>query len=163
MVKTGEEKSFKIRVLEKLKDFYPSLQIYNFEREMYTEKRGWYKRSLFPGYLFIGIEKLTPVFMAALKKQVGFYRFLKDNKEPTIIVGRALEELKFLLTTGETLGVSVVQFLPDQKIKAISGPFVGYEGKIVAVNRKKKRITVRSALILNSTTFDLKFEEVDVL
>ena len=55
-----------------------------------------------------------------------------------------------------------MQFLPDQKIKAISGPFVEYEGKIVAVNRKKKRITVRSSLIDNSTTFDLKFEEVEI-
>lgn len=162
MVNTGEEKSFKNRALEQLKETYPLLQIYCFERDMYTEKRGWYKRTLFPGYLFIGVEKLTPLFMASIKKMSGFHRFLRDNTEPTVIKGESLEELKFLFTTGESLGVSVVQFLPDQKIKAISGPFVGYEGKIVAVNRKKKRITVRSSLIENSTTFDLKFEEVEI-
>ncbi len=162
MVNTGEEKSFKTRALEKLKETYPLMQIYYFERDMFTEKRGWYKRALFPGYLFLGLEKLTPYFKAEIKKISGFHRFLRDNTDPTQIKGEALEELKFLFTTGEVLGVSVVQFLPNQQIKAISGPFVGYEGKIVAVNRKKKRITVRSSLIENSTTFDLKFEEVEM-
>ena len=88
---------------------------------------------------------------------------MRDNTEPIEITGEALEELKFLFAIGEVLGVSLVQFLPDQQVKAIFGPFVGYEGKIVAVNRKKKRITVRSALIENSMTFDLKFEEVKTL
>ena len=162
MITTGEESSFKKRALDKLQETYPELQIYNFERDMFTEKRGWFKKPLFPGYLFLGIEQLTPLFMADIKKISGFHRFLRDNLDPTQIKGKSLEELRFLLTTGETLGVSVVQFLPDQKIKAISGPFIGYEGKIVAVNRKKKRITVRSSLIENSTTFDLKFEEADV-
>ena len=68
MVNTGEEKSFKNRALEQLKETYPLLQIYCFERDMYTEKRGWYKRALFPGYLFIGVEKLTPLFIASIKK-----------------------------------------------------------------------------------------------
>lgn len=44
MVNTGEEKSFKTRALEKLKDAEPTLQIYYFEKDMYTEKRGWYKK-----------------------------------------------------------------------------------------------------------------------
>ena len=162
MVNTGEENTFKKRALDKLKETYPELEIYNFERDMYTQKRGWFKKALFPGYLFVGIDEFSPVFLAAMKAISGFHRFLRDNKEPIQLSGSALEELSFLIRTGEVLGVSKVQFLPDQKIKAISGPFVGYEGKIVAVNRKKKRITVRSSLIENSTTFDLKFEEADI-
>ena len=163
MVKTGEEKSFKTRALDKLQGTYPTLQIFTFERDMFTEKRGWYNRALFPGYIFIGVEKLTPIFMSSIKKISGFHRFLRDNTDPTQIIGKSLDELKFLLTTGEVLGVSIVQFMPDKTIKAISGPFVGYEGKIVAVNRKKKRITVQSSLIENCSTFDLKFEEAEVM
>ena len=162
MINTGEENTFKKRALDRLLGEFPSLQIYNFERDMYTQRRGWFKKALFPGYLFVGIDKFTPTFLAAMKTINGFHRFLRDNKEPIQLSGPALEELSFLIRTGEVLGVSKVQFLPDQKIKAISGPFVGYEGKIVAVNRKKKRITVRSSLVENSTTFDLKFEEVEV-
>ena len=162
MITTGEESSFKKRALDKLQGTYPELQIYNFERNMYTEKRGWFKKPLFPGYLFVGVNKFSPVFLKDIKSIKGFHYFLRDNKEPIKLTGAALEELSFLIRTGEVLGVSKVQFLPDQKIKAISGPFVGYEGKIVAVNRKKKRITVRSSLMENSTTFDLKFEEAEV-
>ena len=76
-----------------------------------------------------------------------------------MISGTALEELKFLINNGEILGVSKLEFLPNQKIKAISGPFVGYEGQIVFVNKKRKRITVRSLLANGGTTFDLKYEE----
>lgn len=141
---------------------YPELQIYNFERDMYTEKRGWFKKALFPGYLFVGISQFCPVFLEDMKSIKEFHYFLRNNKDPIKLTGDSLEELKFLIAAGEVLGVSKVKFMPDKKIIAISGPFAGYQGKVVAVNRKKKRITVRSSLLDNSVTFDLKFEEADV-
>ena len=85
---------------------------------------------------------------------------LIDNQNPAKLTGAALEELKFLINNGEVLGVSKLQFLPNQTIKAIAGPFVGYEGNIVRVNKKQKRITVRSSLTDNGLTFDLKYEEL---
>lgn len=162
MINTGEENCFKNRALDKLKEMYPELQIYNFERDMYTEKRGWFKKALFPGYLFVGISQFCPVFLEDMKSIKGFHYFLRNNKDPIKLTGDSLEELKFLIAAGEVLGVSKVKFMPDKKIIAISGPFAGYQGKVVAVNRKKKRITVRSSLLDNSVTFDLKFEEADV-
>lgn len=161
MIFTGEEEKFKERATEILKAKYPSVRFYYFQRKMYTEKRGWFLGTLFSGYLFFQIEELTADFFTELRAIKGFCRILRDNQNPTRITGSALEELKFLIHNGEVLGVSKVQFLPNQKIKALAGPFVGYEGNIVKVNKKQKRITVRSSLVNNSLSFDLKYEELE--
>ena len=161
MIFTGEEEKFKERATEILKAKYPSVHFYFFQRKMYTEKRGWFLGTLFSGYLFFQIEELTADFFTELRAIKGFCRILRDNQNPTRITGSALEELKFLIHNGEVLGVSKVQFLPNQKIKVLVGPFVGYEGNIVKVNKKQKRITVRSSLANNSLTFDLKYEELE--
>ena len=67
--------------------------------------------------------------------------------------------MKYLVNNGEVVGVSKLQFLPNQKIKAIIGTFVGYEGSIVRINKNRKRITACSFLTGNGLTFDLKYEE----
>ena len=161
MIFTGEEEKFKNKATEILKEKYPSVRFYYFQRKMYTKRRGWFLGSLFSGYLFFQIEELTTDFFTELRAIKGFCRILRDNQNPTRITGSALEELKFLINNGEVLGVSKIRFFPNQKIKAIAGPFVGYEGNIVKVNKKQKRITVRSLLTNNGLTFDLKYEEVE--
>lgn len=160
MIFTGEEKKFKEKATEILKEKYPSVHFYFFQRKMYTEKRGWFLGTLFTGYLFFQIEELTADFFTELRAIKGFCRILQDNQNPTKLTGSALEELKFLIKNGEVLDVSKLQFLPGQKIKAIAGPLVGYEGSILRVNKKQKRITVRSSLTDNGLTFDLKYEEL---
>lgn len=162
MVLTGEEKKFKERAIEAFKEDFPTAQFYFFERKMHTDRRGWFLGALFSSYLFFGVEKLTPEFFSKLSSIKGFCRILPDNKKPLEMMGAGLEELKFLIQTGEALGVSKVHFLPDKTVKAISGPLKGYEGQIVHVNKKQKRITVRSFLAPDGKTFDLKFEEAEM-
>ncbi len=161
MVFTGEENAFRQKLLDALLPEYPLTQCYSFERMLYTPKRGWFHGILFPGYVFIGLEELNPVILAKLKTIKGFCKLLQSNQSPTQIKGAALNELKFLMTTGGMLGVSTVEFLPDQTIKVVSGPLQGYEGNIVCVNKKRKQITVRSLLTEDGRTFDLKYEDVE--
>lgn len=163
MVLTGEEKKFKEYAQEAFKNDFPSAQFYFFERKMHTNKRGWFQGALFPGYVFFGAEELTPEFFSKLRSVKGFCRILPDNQNPLKFAGTGLDELKFLIQTGEVLGVSKVQFSPDKKITVISGPLKGYEGQIVKVNKKQKRITVRSFLTPDGKTFDLKFEEAELM
>ena len=66
-----------------------------------------------------------------------------------------------MIQNGEVLGISKVQFLPGQNVKAISGPLKGYEGSVVMVNKKKKIITVRSLLTKDGKMFDLNYEEAE--
>ena len=79
------------------------------------------------------------------------------------LIHKALEELKVFIRNGEHWGISKVQFLPGQKINAISGPLVGLEGNIIAVNKKKKQITVQSTLTNDGKKFDLLYEDVEVV
>ncbi len=163
MVLTGEEKKFIERAKEIFKDDFSGAKFYFFERKMHTKKRGWFLGALFPGYVFFGAEELTPEFFLKLRSVKGFCKILPDNQNPLKFMGTELEELEFLIQTGGVLGISKIQFMPEKKLKVISGPLKGYEGQIVSVNKKRKRITVRSFLTPDGKTFDLNFEEAELV
>ncbi|WP_022932656.1 transcription termination/antitermination NusG family protein [Treponema bryantii] len=159
----GRRKAFRDAATEALKEYFPSAQFFSFERKLYTKRRGWFEAPLFPGYVFFGVEELSADFFKALRQIKGFCRILRDNKNPECIMGEALEELRIFIHNGEHWGISKVQFLPGQKIKAIAGPLVGLEGHIVAINKKKKQITVQSSLTLDGKRFDLLYEDAEVV
>ena len=167
MVLTGEEKSFKQAAqastdsARESKPDFPQSSFYIFERKLHNRRRGWFDAPLFPGYVFFGVEQLTPEFFETLRSIKGFCRILYDNQNPVQITGQALEELQLFIKNGEHWGVSKVLFVPGQKIKAVSGPLVGLEGHIVAVNRKRKQITVQSSLTQDGKKFDLLYEDVE--
>ena len=167
MVLTGEEKAFKeaataaVTAAAQTKPDFPKSHFYTFERKLKNRSRGWFEAPLFPGYVFFEVEALTTDFFEVLRGVKGFCRILYDNKNPVKICGESLEELKLFIKNGEHWGISRVLFVPGQKIKAVSGPLVGLEGNIVAVNRKKKQITVQSTLTQDGKRFDLLYEDVD--
>ena len=158
MIQTGEEKAFREAALKAV-----DAKIYSFERKLYTKRRGWFTAPLFSGYVFIEVSELTASIFENLKKTSGFCRILRDNQNPVKITGNALEELKLFIRNGENWGISKVQFLPGQKILAVSGPLKGLEGNIVAVNKKKKQITVQSSLTFDGKKFDLLYEDAGMV
>ncbi len=162
MVKSGEEESFKEEAEKIFLPQFPLSQFFSFQRKLKTNQGKYFDVPLFPGYIFLGVEELTKEFFSLLKKISGFCRILYDNNNPVKITGNALEELMVFIHNGQYWDISKVEFLPGKKIKAISGPLVGLEGKIIAVNKKKKRITVQSSLIEDSKKFDLLYEDVSV-
>ena len=161
MVLTGEDKKFKERAQEAFKDTFPGAQLYFFECDMFTKKRGWYKGALFPSYLFLGVEELTPEFFSTLRSVKGFCRILRGNQNPTSITGRALEELRQLISYGEVLGVSQFEFVEGEPIHVKSGPLANYGWEILKVNRKKGEVTIQTSLIESGMRFTLKFTEVE--
>ena len=161
MVLTGKEKEFNASMRKAVKDDFPGSEFYFFERKLYTKKRGWFTGSIFPGYIFFSVEKLSPEFFAILKKQKHFCRLLPENRLPGEIKGETLEELRLFIRNGEMWGVSKVVFLPGERIKAVSGPLVGLEGNVIHVNKKYGQITVQSSLTNMSMHFDLKFEQAE--
>ena len=161
MVLTGEEKSFKALATDSLKELFPSVRFYFFERKLFNARRGWFNAPLFPSYLFFSIDEMSADFFEKLRKIKGFCRILPDNQHPVQIKGSSLEELKLFMQNGELWGVSTVRFLPGQKIKAVSGPLVGFEGNVVMVNKKRRQITVQSNVTGSPIKFDLKYEEAE--
>ena len=162
MVLTGEEKSFCNAAKTTLKESFPDTEFFSFERRLFTPRRGWFEAPLFSGYIFFYTQTLTHELFAELRKIKGFCHILRDNQNPEKITGHSLDELKLFIRNGEHWGISKVQFLAGQKIKAVSGPLMGLEGNIVAVNKKKKQITVQSTLTTDGKRFDLLYEDTEV-
>ena len=158
MVLTGEEKSFCNAAKTALKESFPDTEFFSFERRLFTPRRGWFEAPLFSGYVFFYTQTLTHELFAELRKIKGFCHILRDNQNPEKITGHSLDELKLFIRNGEHW----VQFLPGQKIKAVSGPLMGLDGDIVAVNKKKKQITVQSTLTTDGKRFDLLYEDAEV-
>lgn len=96
-----------------------------------------------------------------LRKVDGFCRILRDTSDPTVFAGAALSELELFVRNGERWGVSKVRVLPGIRVQAVSGPFVGLEGLVHKINRKKKQITILSTLTQSAKYIDLLYEDVE--
>ena len=163
MVLTGEEKKFKERAQESYKNTYPDLHFYFFESDMYTKRRGWFKAPLFPSYLFFGIEELTSEFLYNLRSIKGFCRILRDNNNPLPITGKSLDELSFLMSYGEVLGISKIEFREGQQIRVISGPLKEFVAIIQEINLEKHKMKALIDMFGRETLAELDFNQVEKL
>ena len=163
MVNTGKEEAFKKKAMASVKENFPEVEFFFFQRIMKTSKGKCFEQPLFPGYVFFQIEKLSAEFFTVLRQVKDFCRILRDNTDPVKFSGTALEELKLFINKGEHWGISKVQFFPGKKIRVISGPLLGLEGNIYKVNKKRKRITITSSLTPDGKHFDLFYEDVEVV
>lgn len=135
-------------------------------RTLTIRKKGGLKDSLapiFPGYLFLETEKLHPDVYWTFKKIDGFFRFLKSNTDIEPLFGDDRELLLHFLSYGEIVSKSKVYFDEDQRIRVLSGPLSGMEGKIVKVNKRKRRAKVRLNLYDDSFLIDFGFEILELV
>ena len=163
MVKSGGEESFKKDFEKKLAalcEEQASAKITFFKKTMRNSKKEEFEEALFPGYLFLSAQAFDARIVGAAKKSKNFYRFLNSNTDIRPLRGSDLEHFSNLLKFGETQGVSKARFAENQRIVIESGPLLGFEGKIVKVNRKRGRATVQIDLCDNTMKFDLAFEEI---
>ena len=63
MVNTGKEQAFK----KALKEKFPDIQFFFFQRMLKTNKGECFERPLFPEYVFFQVEELTTEFFTALR------------------------------------------------------------------------------------------------
>jgi transcriptional antiterminator NusG len=118
---------------------------------------------IFPGYLFLETEQITPEIYNNCKRIPGFIRFLKDNHHITPLSGRDKEIVFHFINLGDVVGSSKAFFDENQKVRIISGPLAGLEGCIVKVNRRKKRIKIKLKLYEDSFYVDFSFESIEKL
>jgi len=122
------------------------------------------KLAIFPGYVFLELgadENVNNCFWA-FRKIEGFYRFLKSNRDITPLNGKDLEiVLHFVKKVGPLAGKSQVYFNEESKIVVLYGPLAGLEGKIVKVDRRKKRAKISLDLYGDSFYIDLAFEVIE--
>jgi len=130
-------------------------------RKLRIKRRGiWkdYLAPIFPGYLFIESEKISPELYWQIKRVPGFLRFLKDNHNIEPLAMRDQELLTHFLSFGEVVERSRVIFDENKRIRVLQGPLKGLEGKIVKVNRRKGRARVKLDLYEESFLIDFGFE-----
>jgi transcriptional antiterminator NusG len=121
--------------------------------------------AVFPGYVFIEAEEEEiRLRQWDFRRTDGFFRFLKSNQNIIPLVERDLElVLHFIKKTGPVAGISRVYFNENARIVIVEGPLMGLEGKIIKVDKRKKRAKVKLNLYDDSFAIDLAFEVIGAL
>lgn len=144
----------------------PSLHFILPKRTLAIRKEGKTVNTIscvFPGYVFLEIQELElggdDYF--SLRRTPGFFRFLPDNSKPAEL-GESDRQLIFHFSrfaASET--ISKVTFDDNDRIVVLEGPLKGMEGKIVSVDRRKRRAKIKLDLYDTSFPIDLGFEVVE--
>ena len=159
-VKTREEAKF----ISLAKGMNPTLPLdIVFPRRLLTIRRRKQTKQveapLFPGYIFLQAPSdLDPSYYWALKKVPGFFRFLKNNTQIQPLEGKDLELLLHFLNYGEIVHKSRAVLDENKRIVILEGPLKGLEGRIVRVDRRKKRVKVKLELQEERFLVDLGVE-----
>ena len=120
--------------------------------------------AVFPGYIFI--EAVSDEEMQScqwhFRRTEGFFRFLKSNQDITALDNNDLEiVLHFINNAGSVAGRSKVYFDENSRIIVAQGPLSGLEGKIIKVDRRKRRAKIKLDLYNDSFCIDLAFEVIE--
>lgn len=161
-VRTGKEPQFLKHAGNLLEA--PGAKLHWPRRNLRIRRQGVWRdsvASIFPGYLFLQTETVAPQLYWKLKRIPGFIRFLKDNHHIEPLTPRDREILVHFLSYGEIVQRSKVYFDQDKRIRVVSGPLTGMEGRIVKVDRRKGRARVRLELYEGSFLIDFGFDAME--
>jgi transcriptional antiterminator NusG len=143
------------------------LPLYFPQRRIDIRRKGVMRESraaVFPGYIFIEAEREDILaHQWKFRRTDGFYRFLKSNQNIRHLADRDLELVLHFIKTGPVAGISRVYFNENSRIVVMDGPLMGLEGRIIKVDKRKKRAKVRLDLYDDSFSIDLAFEVMGAL
>ena len=162
-VKTGGEEKFlrSARDAVAFNDSDSDQRIFWPRRKLKIRKKGRTRDILspiFPGYVFLETESLSNETFWALRRSIGFYKFLRNNREVQALAGHDKELLLHFLRIGEVVEKSKVYFDENNRIRVVDGALKGLEGRIVKVDRRKNRAKVSLSLYEDSFLVDFGFE-----
>lgn len=130
-------------------------------RSLSIRHRGRTEQSLapiFPGYVFYEAEEIHPEVYWVLKQLNGFIRFLKTASTIEPLRGDERSLLLHFLSFGEIVDKSLVYFDESSRIRVVSGPMKGLEGRVVKVDKRKKRAKVHLSMYEERFLVDFGFE-----
>jgi transcriptional antiterminator NusG len=116
---------------------------------------------IFPGYLFVEAQEISPEIFIKLSRIPGFLRFLNSNKNIVPLSRDDRDLLIYLLSFGQIVKKSVVYFDKNSRIRVVSGPLKQLEGQIIKVDRRKGRAKVRLDMFKNYFLIDFGFEALE--
>jgi transcriptional antiterminator NusG len=161
-VQTGGEE----KLIKRFRTLYPDIffPIHLAKRKLKIKRKGkqiFEERSVFPGYLFLEIDEADfgPAVRFSFRHTPGFYKFLPANERITPMSNDDVDLIKRFITKGSP-ELNTVTFDEHSRIVIKSGPLKGLEGRIIKVDRRKKRVKVSLDLYRDSFAVDFGFEEV---
>jgi transcriptional antiterminator NusG len=116
---------------------------------------------IFPGYLFLRVDEEDPDLIHVLRSLPGFIRFLPANNRIMPLDARDEALVRHFLSFGEVLEKSLVEFDENRRIRVVSGPLKGLDGRIVKVDRRKQRARVKLELYQETFEIDFGFEALE--
>lgn len=144
----------------------PAGMLYLLERELEITRAGKTqkeKRPLYPGYVFWGTENLQDDDPWRWRQIPGFLRLLETDGKPATLKTKDLDLLRHFLSFGDTLGISRVSFDATDRIVVAQGPLMGLEGRIIKVDKRKRRAKVRLEIYDSPIDIDFGFEILNPL
>lgn len=163
LVESGRE----FRVKDHIQEFLESNEhVLLPTRELYIKKGGKTSiktQPLFSGYLFLQKETISGEFLNNLKKIRGFFKFLNSNKDIKPLTKDDVSTLGSFLHRDYNAHVSKVIFNSDDRIVVKEGPLKEFEGRIIKVDRRKRRAKVQLTMYNNSHTIDFSFLDLEAI
>jgi transcriptional antiterminator NusG len=160
-VMSGREEAF----VELLGKTTPDAVVHNIKKKMKSRRKGkpvTLINPVFPGYIFLQgqPEGIPPEIIASIKRTTGFTRILPSTDRIKALDDRDSKIIKQLVSFGKEIGPSLVTFDENNRIRIIEGPLLGMEGRIVRVDRRKRRAKISLELEDSPISFDLAFEVI---
>lgn len=119
-----------------------------------------YCESFFPGYVFLETEETEASRLMSFSSGKGFVRFLPSSKDIRPLVQADCDIVRSILNFGSTVGIVPVMFDKGDRIVITGGPFKDYSGRVVAVNRRNKRLNIEIDFMNGVRVVGLSYEEV---
>ncbi|MCX7026868.1 MAG: transcriptional antiterminator NusG [Spirochaetes bacterium] len=163
-IMSGREDTF----VELLGKTTPDAIVFNIKKKIQSRRRGkpvTLVNPVFSGYIFMECpqEGIPPALVTSLKRTKGFARILPSTDHIKALNERDSKIIRRLVSFGKEIGPSLVTFDENNRIKVIEGPLLGMEGRIVRVDRRKRRAKITLELENSSISFDLGFEVLQKL
>ena len=117
----------------------------------------------FPGYIFFETEEEDSAKLKSLSRFNGFLRFLPSSTDIKPLAKHDLQIVTSLLKFGTTIDIVPVTFDENDRIVILSGPFKNFPGKIIAVNRRNKRVNIQLDFMNGLRIIGLTYEEITKL
>ena len=165
---------FAIQVVSGREDAYieffskqrPDQALYNIKKTIRSRKKGkptLVTSCLFPGYLFFQYHEdgISPELLSNFRKTKYFIRVLPGTDNINPLSDRDASIIRQLVAFGGEIGSSLVAFDENNRITVIQGPMMGMEGRIIKVDRRKKRAKVRLEMNDSPISFYFYFEETE--
>ncbi|MGN0728904.1 transcription termination/antitermination protein NusG [Treponema sp.] len=161
-VRTGAEDKFKESVLSFVEGEERVIcgRLHVLKKRMRLKKGKEYIECIFPGYVFLETDETDAAKLMCFSEGKGFLRFLPSSKDLNPLAQNDSDIVQALLQFGSTVGIVPVTFDKGDRIVIMDGPFKDFSGRVVAVNRRNKRLNIEIDFMNGVKVVGLTYEEV---